>query len=83
MELSQKVDVVAYPVEPLRVEMRNGPVKANVTVIETPIMITIIGWVLIGLLVQLTQNLREIRDALKDLKPPAVTAPADAPKPPR
>lgn len=83
MEISQKVDVVGYPVEPLRVEMRNGPVKANVEVSDLPFLIKLSLGAVVGTLITLCGLLREIRDALKDLKPPAATAPADAPKPPK
>jgi hypothetical protein len=87
MEISQKVDVVGYPVEPLRVEMRNGPVNANVEVTGLPRRLWIywfISAILLGIAVErLAGLLAQIRDALRDLKPPAAAAPTDAPKPPK
>lgn len=83
MEISQKVDVVGYPVEPLRVEMRNGPVNANVQVTDLPLVLVAALGAFFALSIMAVTALRDIRDTLKDLRPHAATAPADAPKPPK
>lgn len=57
--------------------------KNKVEVTDFPFLFMALIGCLIGAIVSCAGRLSQIRDALRDLKSPAATAPTDAPKPPK
>lgn len=79
--LAQKVDVVGYPPEPLRVEVRTAPM-VNVAMPNLPLIFSIALGAFVCIGFWAVTFLRDIRDALKDLKPEAPVS-AGNPTPPK